>query len=67
LNWTSQMANELEKMISDDEIDNDFMDEIMSVVHDLREGNKALIDFYRPSSPQKLLDVLDEVNQRVKR
>lgn len=64
---TNQMAVELENMISGGEIDGDVVDEVTSIVQDLREGKRELNDFYRGSTPQKLLEILDEVNQRVKR
>ena len=64
---TVQMANELENMIEAGEIDGDVVDDITSVVKDLREGKRTLNEFYRASTPQKLLDIFDEVNQRVKR
>ncbi|MET3699574.1 hypothetical protein SAMN05877753_11246 [Bacillus oleivorans] len=64
---TIQMANELERMIEAGEIDKDVIDEITSVIQDLRDGKRALNEFYQASAPQKLLDILDEVNQRVKR
>jgi hypothetical protein len=64
---TNQMAFELEHMIKTGEIDEDVVDEITSIVQDLKEGKRTLNEFYRPSTPQKLLDIFDEVNQRIKR
>ena len=61
---TIQMASELESMIEAGEIDKDVVDEI---VQDLREGKRTLNEFYRASTTQKLLDIFDVVNQRVKR
>jgi hypothetical protein len=49
------------------EIDGDVLDEVTSIVQDLRVGRHTLDEFYRASTPQKLLDILDVVNQRVKR
>ena len=64
---TIQMASELESMIEAGEIDKDVVDEITSVVQDLRDGKRTLNEFYQASTPQKLLDIFDVVNQRVKR
>lgn len=64
---TIQMASELESMLEAGEIDEDVVDEITSVVQDLRVGKRTLNEFYRASTPQKLLDIFDVVNQRVKR
>jgi predicted metal-dependent enzyme (double-stranded beta helix superfamily) len=63
---TNQMARELENMLSAGEIDTD-INEIKSVVDDLKTGSKTLNDFYSASTPHKLLTVFDIVNQRVKR
>ncbi|HZG72425.1 MAG TPA: hypothetical protein VEY51_12890 [Chondromyces sp.] len=64
---TIQMASELESMIEAGEVDTDVVDEISSIVQELKDGNRTLNEFYRASTPQKLLDILDTVNQRVKR
>jgi predicted metal-dependent enzyme (double-stranded beta helix superfamily) len=64
---TNQMARELESMLTAGEIDTDIMDEIQSMVDDLKKGKKTLNEFYSASTPHKLLNILDVVNQRVKR
>ncbi|WP_243354200.1 hypothetical protein [Bacillus litorisediminis] len=64
---TLQMASELESMIKAGEIEEDVVDDITSVIQDLRDGKRTLNGFYRASTSEKLLDILDEVNQRVKR
>ncbi|HWO78270.1 MAG TPA: hypothetical protein VNM69_20590 [Bacillus sp. (in: firmicutes)] len=64
---TLQMASELESMIKAGEIEEDVVDDITSVIQDLRDGKRTLNEFYRASTSEKLLDILDEVNQRVKR
>ena len=64
---TAQMASELESMMEAGEIDQDMADEIVSIIQELREGNRTLNEFYGASTSPQLLEVLDEVNQRVKR
>nr|WP_263326711.1 hypothetical protein [Neobacillus sp. Marseille-Q6967] len=67
MDWNNQMAAELEKMMAAGEVDQDVMDEVTSIVDGLKQGQQDLNDFYRASTPHKLLEILDEVNQRVKR
>lgn len=64
---TAQMANELEQMIERGEVDRDMKDEVTSVILDMRAGTHTLDQLYGASTPHKLLEILDEVNQRVKR
>jgi hypothetical protein len=63
----NEMAVELESMVNAGEVDGDIVDEITTMVQELREGKKSLNEYYRASTPHKILAVLDEVNQRVKR
>jgi hypothetical protein len=67
MEWKNQMAAELKNMIEAREVDSDIVDAVSNMAQELREGRKNLNDYYRTSTPQKILDVLDEVNQRVKR
>jgi hypothetical protein len=64
---TNQMASELESMIEGGEVDGDVIDELTTIIKGLREGNRTLNDYYQASTPHKLLDIFDTVNQRVKR
>ncbi|KKI90383.1 hypothetical protein WQ54_20695 [Bacillus sp. SA1-12] len=64
---TTQMANELEKMIERGEIAPDVTDEVTEIVQGLKKGKQTIEEFYGASTPQKLLSILDVVNERVKR
>ena len=55
------------KYVESGEIDEDVVNASTSVVQDLRVGKRTLNEFYRASTPQKLLDIFDVVNQRAKR
>ncbi|OCA90563.1 hypothetical protein A8F94_01385 [Bacillus sp. FJAT-27225] len=67
MDFSKEMALELENMIRAGEVDHDIADDISAAVLGLRNGTKFLDDFYRASTPHKVLEVFDEVSQRVKR
>ncbi len=51
-------------MVRNDEVEAGLVNEI---IDGLRNGTKSLEDFYTASAPHRLLEVLDEVSERIKR
>ncbi|WP_156319802.1 hypothetical protein [Bacillus sp. FJAT-18017] len=64
MDFTKEMVLELENMIRNDEVEAGLVNEI---IDGLRNGTKSLEDFYTASAPHRLLEVLDEVSERIKR
>lgn len=62
-----QMAMELENMLTAGEIDHEILDEVSIIVKELKNGKHTLNEYYRASTSHKLLEIFDEVNQKVKR
>ncbi|WP_409300154.1 hypothetical protein [Peribacillus sp. SCS-155] len=64
---SKQIAAELYNMIEAGDVQDDIIDEIVSMANALSQGSGMVEDYYRASTPRKILEVFDEVNQRVKR
>ncbi|KKK37733.1 hypothetical protein WQ57_12295 [Mesobacillus campisalis] len=63
----SQMAAELKQMIQAGEIQEDITDELQAIIQGLESGKRQMNDYYGASTSGKVLQVLDEVNQRIKK
>lgn len=67
MEYIRQLGMELENMLTNGEVDRDVTEEVASIASKLQEGKARLEDYYRSSTSQKVLSILDEGNQRIKR
>jgi hypothetical protein len=67
MDTTSQMVHELKQMMDSGEVEEKVKKEIHAIIQGLESGEQHLNDYYGGSTPGKVLAILDEVNQRIKR